>query len=98
MQCDYCDKKIIIQVKCPSYGKSDLVRGQKNSSLERVYCKSRLQRNHSYHFQVQAQMNVCDIEDVVWSERDIMIERDVLPFGSFGEGGWGGALSTEYRY
>ena len=28
-------------------------------------------------------MNVCDIEDIVWSERDIVIERDVLCFGSF---------------
>ena len=27
-------------------------------------------------------MNVCDIEDVVWSECDIVIERDVLLFGS----------------
>ena len=77
MQCDCCDKKVIVEVKCPSCDKSGLAR-QKHSCLERVDDKWKLQRNHSYYFQVQAQMNVCDIENadfVVWSEKDIVIER-----------------------
>ena len=44
-------------------------------------------------------MNVCDIQGVVWSEGDIVIERDVLPFGSFFYSifwPFGGALSAEY--
>ena len=78
--------KRFVEVKCPS-------RGQKNSCLESVDCKWRLQRNNSYYFQIQAQMNACDIEDVFWFERDIVIERDTfdsffyppLFFGLFGE-------------
>lgn len=79
ISCDCCGKGIL-EVKCPHCFKDGLPDDEKenfcmikNTSGEWV-----LRRQHSYYYQVQAQLNVCNVDYgdfVVWTECGIAVER-----------------------
>ena len=78
-----CCGRGVIEIKCP-YSCRDKTfleaNGEKHFFLELVDGKKQLKRNHTYYYQVQAQMKFCQClycDFVVWSEKDIVIERIV---------------------
>ena len=79
-----CYGRGVIEIKWPySYRDNTFLEatGGKNFFLELIDNKQQLKRNHTYYYQVQAQMKFCQClycDFVVWSEKDIVMERIVL--------------------
>ncbi len=80
--CD-CHGQFVVEVKCPylckkkSQTPSELAVDEKDFCLEERDGIFNLKRNHSYYYQVQMQMVVCDVNSaffVVWSEKESFIE------------------------
>ena len=82
VECGCCGRGVV-EIKCP-YSCRDKTfletTREKCSFLELVDGKQQLKRNHTYYYQVQAQMKFCQClycDFVAWSENDIVIERIV---------------------
>lgn len=80
VECNCCNDKVILEVKCPHCIKDGVCEDEdREFCMEKVdECNWKLKRNHCYYYQVQAQMNVCNIANadfVVWTEKNIIIER-----------------------
>ena len=78
VSCKCCGKGVL-EVKCPYCYRDNLPEGeQKNFCLTKVAGEWKLQRNHSYYFQVQTQMMVCRVaycDFAVWTEKELVAER-----------------------
>ena len=88
VNCDCCGKGTC-EVKCPHCAKDKKL----DKAAEEKFClindgtSLRLNKKHPYYYQVQAQIFICDVEYcdfIVWTERDIHIER-ILPDIAFWE-------------
>ena len=79
--CDCCTEKVLLEVKCPICVKPNLTAQEKTG-----FCMEKAQgaenwtlcRDHAYFYQVQAQMEVCNVQYtdfVVWTEKEVLMER-----------------------
>ena len=81
VMCDCCTEKVLLEVKCPICVKPNLTAQEKTG-----FCMKKAQgaenwtlcRDHAYFYQVQAHMEVCNVQYtdfVVWTEKEVLIER-----------------------
>ena len=81
VMCDCCTEKVLLEVKCPICVKPNLTAQEKTG-----FCMEKAQgaenwtlcRDHAYFYQVQAQMEVCNVQYtdfVVWTEKEVLMER-----------------------
>lgn len=80
VHCNCCNDKVILEVKCPHCIKDGICEDEdREFCMEKVNgCNWKLKRNHCYYYQVQVQMNICNIANadfVVWTETNIIKER-----------------------
>lgn len=75
MNCICCGK----EVKCPYCSMDGLPEEEKeNFCMIKQNGNWQLKRDHTYYYQIQMQMNVCQVphcEFVVWTENGIAVER-----------------------
>ncbi|XP_066288919.1 uncharacterized protein [Branchiostoma lanceolatum] len=87
VECKCCGKGVC-EIKCPFNAKdlppTDLV-NTRNFCLKETDHTIHLDQSHTYYYQVQAQMFICDVEYcdfVVWTKKGVYIER-ILPNAEF---------------
>ena len=87
VNCDCCGEGAC-EIKCPFCVKDqklECAAGQNKFCLISNGDSLTLDKNHEYHYQVQAQIFICDIEYcdfVVWTTKDVHIQR-ILPDPTF---------------
>lgn len=87
--CDCCTEKVLLEVKCTKCVKHNLISKEKTGfCMEKVQGTERwtLCRDHAYFYQVQAQMEVCNVQYadfVVWTENEVLMERISCDKGFF---------------
>ena len=80
MEC-CCHDKCLIEVKCPYNCSTQLfseLEGNKSFCLKQINKHLKLDKAHSYYYQVQCQLNICELDIcyfVVWSPEEMHIEE-----------------------
>jgi len=78
VNCTCCGKGVL-EVKCPLRVKDGLPEEDKeNFCMTQKDGKWILRRDHAYYYQVQTQLNVCNVvysDFIVWTEMGIAVER-----------------------
>ena len=82
-----CCGKGVCRIKCPFCYKDQKLENavdQKNSYLVTNDGQAKLDTSHSYYYQVQAQIFICDVDycEFVYTEKDVHIEC-ILPDYNF---------------
>lgn len=77
-----CHQKSLIEVKCPyscsKLSLEDFAEGKKGSCLQQVDGGLKLDKSHSYYYQIQCQLNICEFQlcyFVVWSPEELHVEE-----------------------
>ena len=76
-----CHDKCLIEVKCPYNCSTQLfseLEGNKSFCLKQINKHLKLDKAHSYYYQVQCQLNICELDIcyfVVWSPEEMHIEE-----------------------
>ena len=75
-----CHGKSLIEVKCPYNCSKQLfadLEGNKGFCLKQINEKFQLDKAHSYYYQMQCQLNICELDTcyfVVWSPEEMHVE------------------------
>ena len=77
-----CHEKSLIEVKCPyscsKQSLADYADGKKSVCLQQVDGGLKLNKSHSYYYQIQCQLNICEFQlcyFVVWSPEELHVEE-----------------------
>ena len=76
-----CHGKSLIEVKCPYNCSKQLfadLEGNKGFCLKQINEKFQLDKAHSYYYQMQCQLNICELDTcyfVVWSPEEMHVEE-----------------------
>lgn len=93
VQCGYCGKGLV-EIKCPFCMKDGLPEEAEASTLPSSFCmeivedKWHLRKQHTYYYQVQTQLNVCQLsycDFVLWTKNGIEIDRIVRDIAFYNE-------------
>ena len=91
VQCTCCGKGVL-EIKCPYNARectiSDAVHENLIDCLEKTPCGFSLKHSHSYYYQIQTQLFICEAtyaDLVVWTTKDCFIERIISEYDFFME-------------
>lgn len=77
-----CHQKSLVEVKCPyscsKQSLADYADGKKSFCLRQVDGDLKLDKNHSYYYQIQCQLHICEFQlcyFVVWNPEELDVEE-----------------------